>query len=164
MTTTSPPATARRVRPRPPRRARWFGYLLAAAINAALLWLVHVEPGWRALTILTEDFTAVVGLLTASLMVGIALDLVYLLYDPLWVKRLGEAIGAALAAGVLWRLWVVFPIDLGERWSGWHTALRVAIGLACVGTAIAVVVNLVELVRGGTGRTGTAGPEPDRRR
>jgi hypothetical protein len=150
VSTTSPPATPpRRVRARPPRRVRWFGYLLAAAINAALLWLVHVEPGWRALPILTEDFAEVLGVLTASLAVGVALDLLYVLHDPLWVKRLGEAVGAALATAVLWRLWAVFPVELGQRWEGWHTPLRVAIALACVGTAIAVVVNLVELVRGG---------------
>lgn len=122
------------------------GYLLAAAINVVLLWLLLVEPGWRRLGFLTDDVTAVLGWVTVSLLAGVAVNLALVGYDPPWARRAGDALTAAVAAVALARIWVVFPFDLGT-WSGWETALRVALGLACVGTAIGALANLAEAFR-----------------
>jgi hypothetical protein len=147
MTVTERTRTPRR----PPRSARRVGYVLGLAINLLLLWLVTVDPGWRFVPFLTEDFVAVLGLVIVSLLVGAAINLVYLAADPRWLKHLGEAVTAAIAFVILARMWSVFPIDLGERWGGWESALRVLIGLACIGTGIGVVANLAQLLRGAVG-------------
>jgi hypothetical protein len=148
VTVTETTRTTRRA----PRNARRVGYVLGLAINLLLLWLVTVEPGWRVVPILTEDFVQVVGLVIVSLLVGAAVNLVYLAADPPWLKHLGEAATAAIACLVLARMWSLFPIELGS-WSGWEPALRVVIGLACLGTGISVVANLAQAIRIAVGDT-----------
>jgi hypothetical protein len=142
---------------RPPHGARRFGYLLGAAINVLLLWFVTVQPGWRWVPFLTEDFVEVVGLVIFSLIVGATVNLVYLAADPRWLKYLGDAVTAAIACVILARMWAIFPIDLGERWGGWETTARVLIALACLGTGIAVVANLAQAARTLTEREGPSG-------
>jgi hypothetical protein len=137
--------TARRPR-RAPRSARIFGYLLSIGINAGVLWFVTVAPGWRWLPFLTEDFRLVVGLVSLSLVAGIAVNLWYLVSDPIWAKQLGDALTAALAFVVLLQLLRIFPFDLGG-WANWETALRFFLGLGCVGSAIGVIAQLASLVR-----------------
>jgi hypothetical protein len=142
---------------RPPRGARRVGYLFGAAINLLLLWFVTVQPGWRWVPFLTEDFVEVVGLVIVSLLVGVAVNLLYLAADPRWFKYLGDAVTAAIACVILARIWAIFPIDLGERWGGWESTLRVLILLACIGTGIAVVANLAQAAQTLTEREGPSG-------
>jgi hypothetical protein len=131
---------------RPSRSARRAGYLLSAAINLVLIWLVNVAPGWEALPLLTSEFGRVVGFVNLSLLVGAAVNLGYVVADPQWAKRLGDAVTAAIALGVLLQLLTVFPFDLGADRSGWATALRTVLALACVGTAIAIIASLAQLL------------------
>jgi hypothetical protein len=145
----TPPRSARR----PPLAARRVGYLLGVAVNLLLLWFLTVQPGWRWLPFLTEDFVAVVGLVIVSLLVGATLDLLYVAFDPRWLRSLGEAVTAALACAVLARMWAVFPIDLGG-WSGWEPVLRVVILLGAIGAGIGVIANLVQAVQHAASTTG----------
>lgn len=141
--------TERRPRPGPSRAARRAGYVLGTAINLALLWLVNVSPGWRAVPLLTEEFAAVVGWVSLSLLVGGLANVVYLASDPRWIRRSGDAITAAASFVVLVQLWVLFPFDLGA-WSAWTPALRVVLAVVTIGTAIAVPANLVQAVTAAT--------------
>lgn len=143
-TTGMPPARSTR---RPSRDVRRVGYALSAGINLALLWVVNVTPGWGVVPFLTDDFARVVGVVNVSLLVGVVANLAYVAADPSWLRRLGDAITAAFALVVLLQLVTVFPFDLGTGWSGWVTVLRAGLALACVGTAIGVLANLVQFVR-----------------
>lgn len=136
---------------RPSRGARQFGYLLAVAINLAVLWLVNVAPGWRSLAFLNDDFATVLGLLNLSLVVGVAVNFIYAVTDGSWIKRLGDAASAAFSLMVLLRLVLVFPFVFRQPWAWAEPASRVLLWLAMVGTAIAIVVNLVTLLRPGPG-------------
>jgi hypothetical protein len=143
--TTATPATQQR-RPRPPRSARRFGHVSAAMVNLVLLWLLNVAPGWEWLPFLTADFASLVGLINASLIVGVVIDLAYVIDDPPWAKSLGDAVTAAFACAIFIRTWANFPFDLGS-WSGWEPALRVLIGLLAIATAIGVVASLAQFVK-----------------
>lgn len=132
---------------RPSRRARRAGYVLSMAINLGLLWLVNLDPGWQAVPFLTAEFTRVVGLVNLSLAAGVAVNLGYVVADPEWAKRLGDAITAAIALVVLLQLLTIFPFDLGPDRSGWETVLRTVLALACVGTAIGIIASLAQLLR-----------------
>jgi hypothetical protein len=147
MTTTELRPSPPRAKPRPPRGARVVGYLIAAAINVALLWFVIVTPGWRWLPFLTEDFSRVVGLVSLSFVIAVLINLVYVAVDPVWMKRLGDAITTAVGFVVMLLLLQVFPFDFGSQWAWVHTALRVFLILGCVGAAIGVIANLGMLVR-----------------
>ena len=66
---------------------------------------------------LTSAITQVLVLVNLSLDAGLAVNLVYLAYDPPWLKSLGDlaTTGIGLAAAI--RVWQVFPFDLSSGWS-----------------------------------------------
>jgi hypothetical protein len=138
-----PPQT----KPRPPRGARTLGYLVAVAINVVFIWLVNVAPGWRWLPMLSEDFSRVVGLVTLSLVISGVVNLVYVALDPVWMKRLGDAVTTAVAVVVLFQLFRVFPFDFGPQWAWWETPFRVVLAVGCAGAVIGVIANLAMLAR-----------------
>jgi hypothetical protein len=107
-----------------PRRA---GYLLAIGFSAALLVVLNGWPGWQAMPFLTSDAGQVLWLVNLSLAAGITANVVYLAYDPPWVRSLGDLVttGIGLAAAI--RIWQVFPFALS---SGWSTAVRVLLVVA----------------------------------
>lgn len=142
-----------------PRGVRRTGYLLGIAINSALIWLVNSDPGWRWVALLTEDFARIVGLVTASLVVGAALNLLYVVHDPAWLKRLGDAITAGFAGVILVRLLVVFPFELSSWSPGWASALRFGLGLFAAIMAIAVLASLVQCFQEGVGADSPPGSD-----
>ena len=111
------------------------------------VWLVNLDPGWEVVPLLTEDFVRVVGFVNASLLVGVLLNAGFLLADPVWARRLGDAITSGFALAVLLQLVTVFPFDLGTAWSASDTVLRTVLALGCVGTAIGVLANLAQVLR-----------------
>jgi hypothetical protein len=106
MTVTSP------VR-RPSVGARRAGYVVAAVVNAALWYVVNRWPGWQALSFLTDETVQVLGWVNLSLVVGIAVNVGYLAYDPPWVTSLGALATTGIGLAVLVQLWRVFPFDFG---------------------------------------------------
>jgi hypothetical protein len=145
MTATTP--AKHRAPTRPTRGARRGGYVAAAAINLAILWVLFVAPGWEELNLLTDEFVAITGVLTVSLVAGVVANAVYVVTDPPWVKRIGDAVTAALACAVLVRTWMVFPFELTGGWETWGTTLRAVVGFLAVATAIAVLANVAGLFR-----------------
>jgi len=95
---------------RPSAGARRAGYGLAIVFSTALLIVLNGSPGWEAISFLTNDTTQVLWLVNLSLAAGIAANLVYLAYDPPWLKSLGDlaTTGIGLAAAI--RVWQVFPL------------------------------------------------------
>jgi hypothetical protein len=99
-------------RHRPAPAARRFGYTVAAAVNVVLLYLINVRPGWDAVPFLAPDTTLVLGLVNASLIVGLVVDAVQIVHDPPWIVALGSVTTTAVGIAVLVRLWQVFPFDV----------------------------------------------------
>jgi hypothetical protein len=92
-----PPAAPAR-RPRP--AGRRVGYLIAVVVNAALLFVLNGQPGWQDVPFLTSATSQVLGLVNLSLAVGLAVNLVYLAYDPPWLKSLGDLLTAGIGLAV----------------------------------------------------------------
>ena len=139
---------------RPSAAARRAGYGLAMLFSAALLVILNGSPGWQAIPFLTSDTAQVLWLVNLCLAAGIAVNLVYLAYDPPWLKSLGDlaTTGIGLAAAI-W-IWQVFPFDLS---SGWSTAVRALLVVAIAGSCIALIVQIVALARWLTGHTSHGG-------
>lgn len=129
------------------RASRRGGYVIAAAINAVLLWLIHVSPGWDAVPFLTADFQQVLWLIDLSLVVTIALNLLYLIRDPRRLTAAGAVVTSAIGFVAIVRMLQVFPFDFGSS-EFWPTVFRVMLWVGIVGSAVAVVVNLIAVVRG----------------
>jgi len=134
---------------RPSAASRRAGYVVAAVINAVLLWLIHVWPGWDAVPFLTADFATVLWLVNLSLVVTIALNLLYVVRDPRWLTAAGAVVTTAIGLAAIVAMMQVFPFDFGD--SGfWPVVFRVLLWVALVGSVIGIIANLVIVVRAAT--------------
>ena len=130
---------------RPSAATRRAGYVVGAPVNAVLLWLMHVWPGWEAVPFLTATSTPCsAGRL--SLVVTLALNLVYLIRDPRWLTAAGAVVTTAIGLVAAIRMLRVFPFDLGDS-DVWPVVFRVLLWVAVVGSAIGLIANLVAFVR-----------------
>ena len=132
---------------RPAVGDRRVGYVVAVLVNAAVLYAVNVWPGWQALPFLTEDMRLVLGLVNASVLVSIVANMVYFVADPRWLKALGDIVTTAVGIAALVRMWQVFPFDFSGSSFDWALVVRVAMGVAIGGSAIALVVAFVSFVK-----------------
>jgi hypothetical protein len=132
---------------RPAVGDRRVGYVVAVLVNAAVLYAVNVWPGWQALPFLTEDMRLVLGLVNASMLVSIVANMVYFVADPRWLKALGDIVTTAVGVAALVRMWQVFPFDFSGSSFDWALVVRVAMGVAIGGSAIALVVAFVSFVK-----------------
>jgi hypothetical protein len=144
MTTATTAPTRRRTRARPSRAARRFGYVVAIALNTAMLYAINVWPGWDVVPFLTGDTVDVLDAVNASIVVTLAANTVYLFRDPPRVRALGDLVTTVVGLVVMVVIWRVFPLDVS---SGWETVARVLLAIGIVGSAIAIVTGIVRLVR-----------------
>jgi hypothetical protein len=104
---------------RPPVVTRRVGYVVAVVVDAALLYLVNVWPGWQAVSLLTEDTRH--GACPARHQRG---DTIAVAYDPQQVNS----------------------VDLASRVVGRHPLLDprvLALVLMSVSFLVAAAVNMV---------------------
>ncbi len=130
-----------------PRGARSFGYVVAAAINAALIFVVNNLLEWDVLPWLTADFQRVVGIVSLSLGASVAANLAFAAYDAPWFKSVGEIVMAGFGFAAAVRLFQVFPFDFSAYDFNWGLVARVVLILAMVGIGISVLVELGKLAR-----------------
>jgi hypothetical protein len=139
---------------RPSAGARRAGYGLAILCSTALLIVLNGSPGWQAIPFLTSDTSQVLWLVNLSLAAGIAANVVYLAYDPPWLKSLGDLATTGIGLATAIRIWQVFPFALS---SGWSTAVRVLLAVGIAGSCIALVAQTVSLARWLTGHSPRGG-------
>lgn len=134
--------------------ARRIGYAIAIVFNLAVIYLAYVQPGWRAVPFLTDDAAFAVALIVAGAIVGIVVNLIWLVTDPRWLRAVGELATTVIGIVVLATLLRDFPFDFGGHFP--DVAARALLVLGLVGASIGVVVTLVVLVLLAAGR----GSEP----
>jgi peptidoglycan biosynthesis protein MviN/MurJ (putative lipid II flippase) len=132
---------------RPSTASRRAGYVIAVAINAVLLWLIHAWPGWDAVPFLTADFDTVLWLVDVSILVTIALNLLYLVRDPRRLTAAGAVVTTAVGLAAAVRMLQVFPFDFGDS-DFWPVVFRVLLWVAIVGSVIGIIANVAVVVRG----------------
>ncbi|MDF2093481.1 hypothetical protein P0Y31_14105 [Knoellia sp. 3-2P3] len=135
-------------RKRPTVAARRSGYVAAALINGLLLYLVNRRPGWEAVPFLTAETEQVLGLVNASIVAGVAANLVYLVADPPRLRSLGDLVTISIGLAAMVRIWQVFPFSFDPDGFPWDTLCRWVLAVGIVGSAIGIVAALVTLVRG----------------
>jgi hypothetical protein len=131
----------------PSRTARRFGFGVAAAINIALLYAVNGWPGWSAVPFLTDATSQVIPLVNLSLIAGLAVNLAYLAYDAVWFRRLGELATSGIGMVSLVVIWRVFPFAFTDAAVDWPLVVRSVLFVAIAGSALAMVVQALSLVR-----------------
>lgn len=128
------------------RALRRTGYVISMLCNAALLYLINVTPGWEAWSWLTSDAGEVVGVVNASLLLSIAVNLGFVVNDHPRLKSLGDAITAAVAFVVLLTIWQAFPFDFGDG-RDWTGLVRTVLAVGMVGTAIGTIAAVISIFR-----------------
>jgi hypothetical protein len=143
-----PPAAPERPQRRVPTPVTRFGYLVAAAMNGVMLWVAHQLLDWEWPGFLTDDFALALGLVTASLIAGVVVNLGLAVHHRGRARALADLVTAAFALAVGLRLWAVFPFDFAGYATDWSGPMRVALGVGIAATGIAIIANLVKLVTG----------------
>lgn len=146
QTTSRVPGPASTASNRSSVAARRGGYLVAAALNAAVAYGTNVWPGWTVLPFLTPDTTQVLVRVNSAVAASIMVNLIYVWFDARWLRALGDLITAALALLALAALWRVFPFGFGDSRT-WPVVARAALVVGIAGSAISLVVQLVVLLR-----------------
>jgi hypothetical protein len=134
-------------RPRPSVESRRFGYAVGIALNVLLIFFINEWPGWERVPFLTGETSDVLPLLNASLVISTVVNAAYLIGDPRWLKALGDAFTAAVSFAVVMVTLMVFPFDFSAYSFDWAMLVTVMLWVGLVGCAIAVVANLVTMVR-----------------
>lgn len=129
------------------KRNRRLGYLITIVIDAVLLILITVSPGWQAVPFLTPAAQPAVSVLVASLWVALVANVVYLVADPPRLRALGDLISTTLGVIVAWRLLADFPFTFAA--DGWAWLVRGGLVLALIGGGIGVIVLVVRVIIGG---------------
>jgi len=132
-----------------PLAERRLGYTIAMALNAVLLYLVNVSPGWRAVPFLTDDTTEVLGWVNASLVASIIANALYVVMDGPWFRPLGELV-TLVGLAALVRLWQVFPFAFDDVGVPWHEITRWVLAIGMGGSVIGLIVTMVKLARTST--------------
>ena len=104
-------------------------------------------PGWDAVPFLTADFDTVLWLIDLSLVVTIALNLLYVIRDPRRLTAAGAVVTTAIGLAAAVRMLQVFPFDFGDS-DVWPVVFRVLLWVAIVGAGIGIIVNAANVVRG----------------
>lgn len=137
-----------RARGRAARPLRRTGYAVSIAVNFILIWVVTNLVSWGILPFLTDEFAQVETLAVSGLVVGIVLYGIYLMFDPPWMRILGDAINSSIAFVVGLRTLQVFPFEFeGGFWTG---ATRAILIFLVAVTAIATLVSIGKLLFGRT--------------
>ncbi len=145
MESDATPATAEP--PFAPTPGRRFGYLVAVVVNAALLFAVRHLLEWDVLPFLTEDFDRVVPWISLSLIVAMAVNLLFMWSDRGWHKPLGDLVQTGFSLVATVKLYRVFPFDYSADDVAWAGVTRVVLIVLGIVTALAAVANAVTLAR-----------------
>ena len=128
---------------------RRIGYVVAAAVNLVVLWLVHRFLDWGWPGFLTEEWNDVLPVLTVSIGASVLANLVFAWRSDHPVKPLGDLVTTVLGLIATIRVLRVFPFEFSG--TDWSWAVRSVLIVAIVGMAIATVALLGRLVLGPPG-------------
>ncbi len=129
------------------KTTRRVGYVVAAMVNGAMLWVANHLLGWGWPPFLAATFEDLLPWVNASLAASIAVNVLWTWRDPNWLKHLAQLVLNAISLVVIVRSWQIFPLDFTGYWSDWETLARVAIGIALFGVIVDTVTRLVGLTR-----------------
>jgi hypothetical protein len=127
--------------------ARRFGYIVGALVNAALLYLANIWPGWEAVPFLTAETLLVMTIVNASIVSNVVANVVYLVWDAPWLQALGSIVTTAIGLLALVRIWEVFPFDFNGSTVDWPLVVRILLVVSIIGSIIAIIVAFVKFVK-----------------
>ena len=125
-------------------------------MNVVLLVIVNNLLVWGWFPWLTQAFDDLLPIINAALVANISVYLLYMFRDEEPLKTVTQIVLNVLAIAVLFRIWQVYPFDFSAYEFpvedsafelSWDLLVRLVLVLAIFGTAIAIVTQIVKLVR-----------------
>lgn len=106
---------------------------------------------WHKFTLLTADFSKLVPLITAGLIIIVAGSIILLIFDKYILARVVELISSIFAIAVLGNFLIMFPIDFNiipyEKVAQLlPLILKIAIGLIILILIVQIIANFVKIV------------------
>lgn len=135
-TSTRPPTTAG------PR----VGHLVGAVVDAVLLALINVSPGWRAVPFLTDGAVEVVVWVDTGLALGVVVNTLCALFPRRRLVLLGEVLTTTATLAALASVSAVWPFNFEDAQIPWTTITRTTLTIVLVAVSIALVVQFVKLL------------------
>jgi len=123
------------------------GYVIAVVVNAVLLFLINVSPGWQTFSWITDSFTQVLVLLNVSIVANLVANLVYVFYDARRFKAVVQAILLTISLAVTIRILDVFPFDFSAYSFNWAALVRVLLIIGIVGSGIGIISSIAQALR-----------------
>jgi hypothetical protein len=133
------------------RIGRSVGYGIAILINLGFIYIVQHIMDWGIAPFLTEEFTDLVPLITASLSVAVAVYVIYLFDDRRTVKSVGQIVTNLISLFVTVQIFTVFPFDFSGYAFDWSTLVTVLLILGMVGTVFGTLAEVRKLIVGEPG-------------
>ncbi len=123
------------------------GYVIAIIVNGGLLYVVRHLVEWDIVPFLTDEFDQVVPIISLSLIASVVVNGLRLAGVPNWLSLVGDLISTTISLVATLRIYTVFPFDFDDGGVPWDLAARGLLIIALFGTAIALIVVLVKLMR-----------------
>ncbi|RDI34356.1 hypothetical protein [Lentzea flaviverrucosa] len=127
--------------------ARRGSYLAGALADIALLLLINLSPGWRAVPVLTEAAAAVVVVVDVALAVALVVNLLCLVRPRRPLTAVGDVVSTAAGLVALVRTAQVFPFTFADPATDWATIVRLTLVSIIVIVSIALLAQIVMLLR-----------------
>ncbi len=112
-----------------------------------MLYVANQLLEWDWPSFLTDDYADVLPWISASLIVGIVVNALYLASDPPWFRSVGQLVENVFSVVVTVRFLQVFPFDFVTWDTDWSWLVRVILWVAIIGVTIGSIVELSRLAR-----------------
>lgn len=146
-----------------PTAGRRVGYVVAALVNVAMLWVAGHLLGWGWPAFLTDAFDDLLPFVAVSLLLSAVVNLLWAASDPPWFKHVGQIAMNVVSLIVAVETWQIFPFDFSGYASFWEPLARTVIIVAAFGIVVSTCVELVRLVvETGDGAAHPSRPSGDR--
>ncbi|MDP2965879.1 MAG: hypothetical protein Q8N39_07575 [Pelolinea sp.] len=126
-----------------PSPARQFGYIIAIAVNIALIYIANNLLNWNV-PFLTKDYTQCLWAVNLSLGVTIFINFIFIFFDRKWFKNLMQAFGNVFAFISGFIFWRVFPLNLSDSLA---RIVNFALIIALGAIVLSAMIELVGAVR-----------------
>ena len=127
-------------------RKRLADYIVAVIFNIAFLVIVNKVPDWN-IPFITDSFPDILWAVNTSVAVSIAGNFILIFIHPRFLHYLFNAVFSVFGILATSVILSVFPFEFRDLVGEWLNILvRIALIVGIVGSAIAVVVNVVKAV------------------
>jgi len=141
------------------RAVQKVGFVIAIAINLAMVVIVHNILDWGWLPFLTSDFADVLPWITFSLIATIVANAIYFLGLRPAAKSIWQIGLNLISLAVTYRIWQVFPFDFSGSDFDWTLVARAVLVLAMVSSAVGAIAEVSKLFKHHSPRKEAVGDE-----